>query len=64
MLDGFVFNPPMPGNPPSHEAGRAHGKSPPSVSREGRLFFEDEEDSHPAMQRAKNVNSIVRMPFM
>ena len=57
MLDGFVFNPPMPGRPPSQDAGRAQGRSPPSVSRDGKVFRDDEEDSHPAKQRAKTAKN-------
>ncbi len=48
--------PPIPGNPPSHDAGRPHGSSLSFVSRVGSVFVSV--DSHPVKNNAKNENII------
>ena len=48
--------PPIPGNPPSHDAGRPHGNSLSPVSRVGNVFVSV--DSQPLRNNAKNENII------
>ena len=56
--------PPIPGRPPSHEAGRAQGKSPPSVWRDGkRDGFLLSVDSQPTIKAEQNANNTTNIIF-
>ncbi len=57
--------PPMPGRPPSQEAGLSHGKSPVPLSRVGRVEGLSEElselhaDNKKAPKQTNNIEKIL-----
>ena len=55
--------PPIPGRPPSHDAGRSHGSSelPP---RSGYFFFFSSSDEHAARNASDDIKIKTRNFFM